>query len=149
MRKYITSLLGTNRGVKVEQWLGITLDEVERARVSDVKYIDNEYPLLKERIRRGDCIQWLTGKGLEVPPKSSCVFCPYHNRQGWRDLKYEQFADFEKACQADELIRHTRHPYSLFVHPDRKPLRDLDLRTEVDYGQLTLFSDECQGVCFL
>lgn len=149
MRKHITSVLGTNRGVTVEQWLGVSLDEVERARLSDVRYIVHSYPLLDNRVRRAECVNWLNSKGLEVPPKSSCVFCPYHNKQVWRDLKYEQPADFERACHADEKIRHTRPPYPLFVHPARKPLRELDLRVEVDFGQLSLFSEECNGVCFL
>jgi len=59
---------------QVEKWLGISLDEVERAKDSDVKYIVNRFPLLEKRMTRADCVAWLEAHGLPVPPKSSCVF---------------------------------------------------------------------------
>lgn len=59
---------------RVEQWLGISLDEVERARDSDVNYIVNTYPLLDKLMTRQACITWLERHGLPIPPKSSCVF---------------------------------------------------------------------------
>ena len=58
----------------VEQWLGISLDEVIRAKDSDVQYIINRFPLLDKQMSRADCIAWLTAHDLPVPPKSSCVF---------------------------------------------------------------------------
>jgi len=72
-----------SNGEKVEQWLGITLDEVQRMRPSNVQYISNEYPFIEMLDRpwtRGMVIKWLVENGLEVPIKSSCVFCPYHDR---------------------------------------------------------------------
>lgn len=59
---------------QVEQWLGISLDEVIRAKDSDVKYIDNHCPLLDLNMTRAHCVTWLEAHGLPVPPKSSCVF---------------------------------------------------------------------------
>ncbi len=56
----------------------------------------------------------------------------------------------------DDLIRNGINKKSakdfqsekLFTHPDMVPLREVDLRTDVDKGQLT-FLDECDGVCML
>ncbi len=59
---------------QVQQWLGISLDEIERVKDADVKYIVNHYPLLDLRLTRAGCVAWLEQQGLPVPPKSSCIF---------------------------------------------------------------------------
>lgn len=133
---------------QVEQWLGISLDEVERMKHSDVKYITHRWPLIEKRMTRNDCINWLQRHNLEVPVKSSCVFCPFHNRRAWYDMKAENGADWQKAVQVDEAIRKAQPPYDLFVHSDRIPL--VEIRSPQDNGQLELFEqDECSGVCFV
>lgn len=140
--------LQANRaGRRVEQWIGISLDEVERMRDSDVKYITNRYPLIEKRITRQACGNWLTKHGLEIPPKSACVFCPYHNKRAWWDMKNEGGPDWQKAVEIDRVIRKARPPYDLFVHADRIPLEEI--KTPRDNGQLELFSEECSGMCFI
>ena len=147
IRKYLRETYGKP---KVRQWLGISLDEVQRMRMSDVKWIENVYPLIDKRMSRTGCISWLQKNGLDVPEKSACIFCPYHNRNAWRDLKFETPDDFSRAVAADNAIRNARPPYPCFVHPDRKPLETLDLRINTDHGQLSfLDAEECSGVCFL
>ena len=131
----------------VEQWLGISLDEAERMKPSDVKYITHRWPLIERRMSRNDCIAWLGRHDLEIPVKSACVFCPYHNRRAWWDMKRENGADWQKAVKVDEAIRKARPPYDLFVHPDLIPLRDV--KSPMDHGQLEMFSEECSGYCFI
>lgn len=131
----------------VEQWLGISLDEAERMKPSDVKYITHRWPLIEKRMSRNDCINWLQRHDLEVPVKSSCVFCPYHNRSAWYDMKRENGADWQKAVEVDEAIRKARPPFDLFLHSDRIPL--IDIRSPQENGQLEMFSEECSGVCFV
>ena len=131
----------------VEQWIGISLDEALRMKPSDVKYITHRWPLIERRMTRNDCKRWLEAHGLEVPPKSSCVFCPYHNAAAWRELKASGNGDWAKAVEVDEAIRKVRPPYDLFVHPARIPLVDVDLRSEKDRGQLSLWDEECSGLC--
>lgn len=135
------------RGENVEQWLGISLDEAERMKPSDVKYITHRWPLIEKRMSRNDCINWLQRHDLEVPVKSSCVFCPYHNRSAWYDMKRENGADWQKAIEVDEAIRKARPPFDLFLHADRIPL--IDIRSPQENGQLEMFSEECSGVCFV
>jgi hypothetical protein len=140
--------LQANRaGRPVEQWIGISLDEVERMRDSDVKYITNRYPLIEKRMTRQACGNWLTKHGLEIPPKSACVFCPYHNKRAWWDMKNAGGPDWQKAIEIDRAIRKARPPYDLFVHADRIPLEQI--KSPRDNGQLELFSEECSGLCFL
>jgi len=117
-------------------------------RPSDAKYIKHRWPLIEKRMTRQDCIKWLKVHGLEAPPKSACVFCPFHNRRAWLDMKAENGVDWQKAVMVDEAIRDARPPFALYVHADRIPLTEI--KSEQDKGQLDLFaSEECNGVCFV
>jgi len=121
----IKKALGT-----VERWLGISLDEWQRAKDSRDQYIVNRYPLLEKKMTRADCTTWLKAHKLPVPPKSACVFCPFHNRHAWEELKRAGGSDWERAVQIDTEIRKVRSqanvekPIDLFIHPDRKPLAE-------------------------
>lgn len=163
MRRYIAAELERRNLPKspgiVELWLGITKDEWQRAKDSGVKYITHRFPLLDRRMTRADCIHWLQSRGLEVPGKSACTFCPYHNRLAWEQMKREGGPDWQQAVAVDAAIRDKRPPYPLFVHPSCKPLADAVSIPE-DYGakQIDMFdlldSDdndaECDsGYCFL
>ena len=140
--------LQANRaGQQVEQWLGISLDEFQRMKDSDVKYCVNRWPLIEQRMTRWDCQRYLETHGLEVPPKSACVFCPFHNMAAWQAMKATGGADWQKAVEVDEAIRDVRPPYDLYLHPSRIPLIDVDLRSEQDKGQLSLWDAECSGIC--
>lgn len=147
IRKFVQSVRGKER---VEQWMGISVDEAGRAGSSDVKYITHRYPLLEKRMTRNDCIQWLQQHDLPVPDKSSCRFCPYHNKAAWQDLKRNP-ADWAIAVAVDEQIRNVRLPFELFVHPSRKPLtKAVILLEDFGYEQISLLEQECgSGYCFV
>ncbi|MGU3661059.1 hypothetical protein [Methylobacterium fujisawaense] len=53
----------------VEQWIGISQDEVIRATPSKVRYVTKRFPLLEKRMRRGDCLNWLDRNGYPRPPQ--------------------------------------------------------------------------------
>lgn len=136
-------------GEEVEMWLGISTDEALRMKPSNVKYITNRWPLIEKNMSRNDCEVWLKDMRLEVPVKSSCVFCPYHDFSAWRELKMSGNGDWQKAVEIDRAIRNARPPYDLFVHPARRPLEEVDLRNEEDRGQIRLWDEECEGICGL
>lgn len=133
-------------GEPVEMWLGITLDEFQRMKESDVKYITNRWPLIEMKMTRFDCVRWLESHGLEIPNRSSCTFCPYHSTREWQKIKQSP-ADWESAVEHDEVIRKARPPFDLFVHPARIPLVEVDLRTAEEKGQMSLWDNECYGIC--
>jgi hypothetical protein len=139
-------LQANRNGEHVEQWIGISTDEFQRMRDSEVKYITNVYPLIDAGISRSDCEKYLIDKGIEVPPKSACTFCPFHSTKEWRRIS-ETPEDWKNAIELDERIRKVRPPYDLFVHPSRKPLSSVDLRTEEQKGQMSLWDSECFGIC--
>jgi hypothetical protein len=131
---------------QIEQWIGISLDEYQRMKSSNVKYITNRWPLIEKKMTRNDCVKWLVKHDLEVPTKSACVFCPFQNTAEWRSVKNNRL-DWESAIEADNGIREARMPGKLFVHPARVPLTEVDLQTEQEKGQLELWDNECFGVC--
>jgi hypothetical protein len=134
----------------VEQWLNISMDEWQRAKDSDVKYITNYFPLIEKRMTRNDCVNYLERHGIEVPPKSSCTFCPFHNRAAWRTMKAENGPDWREAVAVDEALRHVRPPFDLFLHTDRIPLTTVDLSTPTDHGQLDFWQQTCEsGYCWI
>ena len=143
MRRWIQA---NRNGDPVEQWIGISLDEAERMRSSDVKYITNRWPLIEKRMTRNDCKNWLEKHGIEVPPRSACTFCPYHSMVEWRRIK-DTPEDWQEAVSVDQAIRKARPPYDLFVHSQRIPLEEVDLRTPQEKGQMDLWQDECSGIC--
>ena len=130
----------------VELWLGISLDEFQRMNESKVKYITNRYPLIEMQMTRKDCEQWLINKGMEIPPKSACWFCPFQDQNSWR---YTQSLalDFHNAILLDRQIRNKRKPIELYLHPSRKPLEEVDFRTLEEMGQMRLWDEECSGLC--
>lgn len=131
----------------VELWIGISLDEYQRMKDSDVKYISHRWPLIERRMNRNDCKAWLGRHGLLIPPKSACVFCPYHDTRTWHDMKAAGNGDWHKAVEIDERIRKAYPPYDLFLHPSRKPLAEVDFRNAEERGQLNLWNEECSGIC--
>lgn len=109
--------LGVKKGPGcVVSMQGISLDEYTRMRDSDVKWIVNEYPLVDRRMTRADCEAWLLRNGLEVPPKSACVFCPFQGRVSWQALKRNDPDGWQQAIEVDVAIRDVRPPFQLFVH---------------------------------
>lgn len=121
----------------VESWQGISLDEFQRMRTSDVDYITNVYPLVDRRITRATCTAWLQEHGLEVPPKSACTFCPFRSIASWKQLKSDGGADWKEAQLVDAAIRDKRPKCELFVHPHRKPLAEA-IRIPEDEGSRQL-----------
>lgn len=149
MRRWLQK---NRNGQHVEQWIGFTLDEAERVNPSDVGYVTNVFPfldMLDPKWTRGMVMLWLQENGLEIPVKSACVFCPFHNRAIWRDINLSGNGDWQKALEVDDVIRHKRPGYACYLTPERKPLIDCDFSNQQDHGQLELWSEECSGMCFL
>jgi hypothetical protein len=93
------------RGVYVEQWIGISLDEVHRAKDSDVAYMRNRHPLLEMRWTRDDCIDFLKSRGWGATPKSACLGCTYHSNAQWRALRDTSPDEWADVVAFDDAIR--------------------------------------------
>lgn len=149
----VRELLGVGRGLRVpkdtlvEVWIGISMDEKQRAGGFPAKpWQEVRYPLLEMDMTRGGCERWLAERQYQLPPRSRCIICPYRSDESWRALSP---ANFEHACQVDDLLREGGTPLKgmdslAYLHAARKPLREVDL-TAPSMG-LPL-EDDCFGVC--
>ena len=153
--KEVRAMMGLapgDRGPKepaVEQWLGISTDEMQRMKDAEVKWIKHRFPLIENRISRRDCLRWMSARGYPEPAKSSCIFCPYRGDQQWRDMRDHAPDDWARAIQFDRDVRPGFFGMDgeAFLHRQRVPLNDVDLRTDEDLGQINMFDDECEGMC--
>lgn len=136
----------------VDQWVGISTDEMRRIRRSDEHWRRNVYPLcgipdvmLPRGYSRLDCKAWLMANypGRNIP-RSSCIGCPFRSNTEWRDLKQNRPDEWEDACQFDEAIRNCGGIRGqVFLHRTCRPLREVNL----DEDQMNLWTEECLGVC--
>lgn len=129
----------------VIQWLGMSLDEVDRLRVSDKKWIQNHYPLCFDiPLRRHECELQITRFGLPLPPKSACWMCPNLNNEEWQDIKLNDPQDFQQAIKLDYEIRANDTRGGVFLHNSKVPLDKADLTVkEKSYPLL-----ECANSCW-
>jgi hypothetical protein len=134
----------------VSQWIGISFDEMQRMKASRVRYIENIFPLIDARMSRHDCLRWMEQRQYPMPEKSSCVGCPYHDNDHWRDMRDNDPESWADAVAVDAALRATgprRGKKELeYTHRDLVPLSEVDLTTPADHGQLS-FLDECDGMC--
>ena len=86
IRKYLREKYGKKERFEMNIYIDYT--EAHRMRTKpDVKYIDNKYPLVEQRLGREDLKKYITSKGYELPIKSGCYFCPFTTKKGWIDLR--------------------------------------------------------------
>jgi len=133
----------------VEQWIGISLDEVIRMKPSMEKWQVHRWPLIEQRMSRNDCRAWLESHGYPCPPKSACIGCPYHSDAEWRRLRTADPEGWADAVDLDRVIRNGLRGIhgELYLHRSGMPLDRVDLSTAADHGQLDLWPDECEGMC--
>jgi hypothetical protein len=135
----------TKKGLLVEQWIGFSVDDLGRTFCSDVQWITNRFPLIEQRMKRRDCIAWLTNHGYPVPPKSSCLFCPYHSNTYWQDMRdnrpdeWQRTVAFEAQLQKGKLPGVRGTPY---LHQSMLPLPMAPI-DKPDTGQQELFCMAC------
>jgi hypothetical protein len=150
--KEITVLMRANETKKAVKWIGISLDEVHRIKPSRRPSVKHRWPLVENRIRRGDCIEWMKGNGYPEPPRSACVYCPYHSDTEWRRLRKKEPEEFSKAVDFEKRLQASYAQFSHiqkvpFLHRSCVPLDQVDFSTDEDHGQQVMFGNECEGMC--
>jgi hypothetical protein len=124
-------------GVCAQMAIGISVDEVHRARSADVGYMRNVFPLLDLGWRRTGCAAYLAEHGLGSTPRSACVGCPFHTDAEWVRLRDGNPSEWADAVAFDAQIRDGSaratadgHPLrgQFFLHRQRVPLTQVVLR---------------------
>lgn len=154
LQKWVREHLGYTKGQRVKHHVrclvGISVDEIQRAKPSIDKWVDRLHPLIDADLRRRDCLTLLASHEWPVPGKSSCVFCPYHDDAMWRDLRDNHPEDFQRAVEFDAAFRNsTKAGISnpVFVHRSLKPLGEVKFKPAHTTPLFDSFSDECEGLC--
>jgi hypothetical protein len=147
-------LKSMREGRDVVQWIGISVDEVHRMKPARLPWIKNIWPLVEKRMNRNDCLRWMESSGYPMPPRSACVYCPYHGPHEWRRLKAEEPESFAAAVAYERRMQAVQHAATSargmpFLHRSMKPLNEVDFSTDFDRGQGELFGNECEGMCGL
>lgn len=152
VRREIRKLLGYQPREKVREhvrlWMGISTDEIQRVKPSQVKFIENIYPLIDEDMSRLDCLRWFQDNDLPLPPKSSCIICPYHSDEHWLDIKRNDPKAWDMAVNFDKQIRHMPSVNgAVYLHRSCVPLDEVALKDNQE--SFDLFGNECEGMCGL
>jgi hypothetical protein len=145
LKREVRRRLGYPHPARVPAWvfadmaIGISVEEVGRARDADVRYTRNTFPLLDLGWRRADCLRYLTTHGLGDTPRSSCVGCPFHTDDFWAHLKTNSPTEWAEAVAFDHAIRHGSaranaqgQPLrgTFYLHSTRVPLDEVVLRPD-------------------
>ena len=155
--KEIRSRCEIKRGeseVQVTQWIGISFDEMQRMRGAAHQWTQHRWPLVENRMRRHDCLEWMRQNGYPEPPRSACYYCPFHSDAEWRRLRDDDPDYFERAIQFDKDIRakYKAHDPTMlmevYLHNSCKPLGEIDFDSDEQKGQRVWdFQAECEGMC--
>lgn len=134
---------------EVQQWIGISLDEAHRMKPSSNARVINRWPLIELRMRRFDCLNWMTRHGFPKPPRSACVFCPFQSDREWKRLKTEEPNDFARASVFEREFQIAKAACGftggVYLHQSMKPLDTVDFSQ--DTRQADLWGNECEGMC--
>lgn len=155
IRRAVRRLAAVKRGetaAVVCQWIGISLDELQRAKVSREKWCVHRWPLIEKRMSRYDCLAWMEANGYPVPPRSSCVFCPFHSNSEWRRLRDEEPQEFQRAVEFELKLQAAKGGTAMrsvpFLHRSGVHLSRVDFSTDEERGQGYFdFQAECEGMC--
>ncbi|MFD7659816.1 hypothetical protein ACFV4N_38065, partial [Actinosynnema sp. NPDC059797] len=128
------------RGVYAEQAIGISTDEIDRAKDSGLRFLRNTFPLLDLGFDRAQCVAFLAERGFGQTVKSACVGCPFHGNAGWRWVRDNDPQGWAEAVEFDRAIRHG-YPHATgqgqqlrgqyFLHRSCVPLDQAHLDTPV------------------
>jgi len=170
IERKVKELMGHKAGsrlpkdLRVEQWIGISGDEMQRMKRSQVPWMRFWHPLIElpygdsseanlrpHSMTRQDCLAWMSAHGYPTPPRSACIGCPFHSNAEWREIRRDpvQWAD---AVQFDRAIRDSMPlhgmPHPVYLHRsllplDQAPIDGIAGQQSIDWGM----AQECAGIC--
>lgn len=152
--KYLCGVTRGQKEVTVTQWIGISWDELQRMKDARFPWTIHRFPLIELRMTRRQCLEWMQSNGYPEPPRSACVYCPFHSDTEWRRLRNDEPLEFIKAIHFDKQLRtaHANHnkrmKMEVYLHNSCKPLDEVDFDSDEDKGQQVWdFQAECEGMC--
>ena len=128
-------------------WIGISTDEAIRMKPSQTPWIMNRWPLIESGMTRGHCLEWFQSHQFPMPPKSSCLGCPFRSDKQWVELKQGDQDEWNATIEMDRFIRkrNSNSQYEEFMHRSCKPLDQVNFN--IIENQTDMFGNECEGMC--
>ena len=156
--KQLGCIKRAQKEITVTQWIGISFDEIQRIKPSRVLWGQHRWPLIELRMGRRDCLKWMESHGYPKPPRSACIYCPFRSDNEWRKLREEEPEEFQRAIKFEKDLQGVKEKTERkkgipFLHPSCISLNEVDFRTDIERGQLSLwldeqsFGNECEGMC--
>ena len=141
--------------IKCKTAIGISLDEYQRMKPSKEPWVENYWPLIDLKITRQGCLDWMNKNGYPIPPRSACVFCPFHSDEEWKRLRDKEPDEFARAVKFDKDLREIARLQTgtaklggdIFLHTSMQPLNEVQFKDVPARNQLDLFNNECEGMC--
>lgn len=152
-QKELAAIKRGQKTVTVTTWIGISTDEAARMKDSRDAWCENRWPLIEAGMSREDCLKWMSNKGFPPPPRSSCVFCPYHNNEEWQRLQNEEPEDFARAVEFERGLQagkaaSTNFRSVPFLHRSLVNIDRVDFTVAAkDAKKINHFQNECEGIC--
>ena len=113
-----------NKGIeRMSNIIGIAVDERNRMKISNVKWIEYDYPLVRLNLARRDCKKIITEFGWPIPQRSSCVMCPNQTDSEWLDIKEQFPEDWQRAVMIEQDMRQIKP--DIFLHKSCVPLDEV------------------------
>lgn len=155
LTKIARNLCDWKRGERrhlVNLWIGLSYDEIIRMKPSREVWINHVWPLIDRKMTRAHCLAWVKANGFPEPPRSACVFCPFHSDAEWRRLKTKEPLEFERAAAFEKRLHVAqRHQEVLtgipYLHSSCKPIGEVDFESKPSHLQVDMFGNECEGMC--
>ena len=162
IQREVKKIVGLKRSVnevRCKMWIGISIDEAHRMKPSRVPYIENIWPLIDAGLSRDDCLKWMKDNGYPEPPRSACVFCPFHSDYEWQRMKTNEPEAFARAVEFEQMLQLAASNQEVlkgvpFLHESCKPISEIDFERKIkpangkiNPAQLSLFGNECEGLC--
>lgn len=153
----VRELLGIKRAPREKQILakmaiGISLDEVHRMKPNTFSYVESYWPLIDLGMTRDDCFEWMAKHGYPMPPRSACVFCPFHSDVEWVRLRDEEPHEFARAVEFERKVHAAYKQQNAldgtpYLHSSCVPLDQVKFKQDTANAVVDHFGNECEGLC--
>ncbi len=144
----------------IVQWIGISRDEIKRMKPSREPWIVHRWPLVDAKMTREGCLKWMEARGHPRPPRSACVYCPFHDNEEWKRLKEQEPEAFARAVAFEREIQRVKaqsqnFKTTPFLHRSNQNIDTVDFdkliaekkAKQEAQGEEFGFTQECEGMC--
>jgi hypothetical protein len=134
----------------IVKMLGISTDEATRMKPARNKWEEHVWPLIDAGMSRQDCLDLHAELGVPVPKKSSCVWCPFHSLEFWKEIHDNHPEEWARCVEFDRDIRDMSGAgiaEPMFLSKLLIPLEEHQFTTSELAKVGDGFDNECEGHC--